>query len=447
MNEESESSDNTTTNTTNIHRLPYRSTSTSTTNNTSSSPSTSNCQQTQPQGQEEQKLSKKLLRWLTYSTRPLFIEELAEVFTIDASATSDESNNTSNECTAPFDSTKRPNDPREILDSFQYLGIDVTITDTGPNNNSSSYNNNHNGDQSQRSIFQRQQKQVRLVRPTSTSSTTPTTTTKQAINEESAQAHALIAEECLLYLLQFNQPYPTIPEEVQSAALLDYTTNYWAIHTRLAFNYEQISTTNSTLKKSTNNLHNLILKFFLDSEIVYKNWIAFFEGYTPFDSDNTTSSTSDNNDYASIYSPSFLYFTNTNPLPQPLYYAAFFGLTRTVLSLIVHLLNNRHDTTTTTTTPTTNTISVIDEHGGIAGSALTAACLTGHADVVKLLVEAGADIHLSGPLGSPLDLATEQGHARIVQILIESGPMEEVRQHLRRRTGGQIDVMRLLRRR
>ena len=340
-------------------------------------------------------LADKLRRWLTYSRRPLFIEELADVLILNDDDDEEE------EEEERFD--RRPSDPRDILAISRSLGLPINVTVVAGNTKDlSSYDG-----------FQPQMFQVRLLESASPSTTTAAAVAKDSSNHHHqetvlARAHALIAEECLAYLLQFNQPYPEMTRDIQSAALLSYTTDNWANHARLAFSSTASSSSSSS---STAKLHNLILEFFLHSEIAYKNWTAFFEGYTPFDHDDDDDGDNVNAD-----------------VPQPLYYASSFGLTNIVKGLLAH-----DDT-------------AVDEHGGPAGSALTAACLTGSSVVAKLLVEAGADINFAGPLGTPLDLATAQGHAGIVQILIESGPMEGIRQHLRRRTDGQVDIMRLLRR-
>ncbi|KAJ7136752.1 ankyrin repeat-containing domain protein [Mycena epipterygia] len=59
--------------------------------------------------------------------------------------------------------------------------------------------------------------------------------------------------------------------------------------------------------------------------------------------------------------------------------------------------------------------------GGTSGSALIQASIYGHHDLVRLLLEFGADINALGHYGTPLQGASEAGHASVVELLIERG--------------------------
>jgi ankyrin repeat protein len=60
--------------------------------------------------------------------------------------------------------------------------------------------------------------------------------------------------------------------------------------------------------------------------------------------------------------------------------------------------------------------------GGPDGNALQAATKYGHQEIVRLLIEKGADVHaLCGFSGSALQAAARHGHREIVQLLIEKG--------------------------
>ncbi|PYH87497.1 hypothetical protein BO71DRAFT_282062, partial [Aspergillus ellipticus CBS 707.79] len=52
----------------------------------------------------------------------------------------------------------------------------------------------------------------------------------------------------------------------------------------------------------------------------------------------------------------------------------------------------------------------INAQGGSHGTVLIAAVESGHLDLVKLLVEKGADPNIKGPMGTPLDVAHSKGH-------------------------------------
>ncbi|KAE8379061.1 ankyrin repeat-containing domain protein [Aspergillus bertholletiae] len=186
-------------------------------------------------------------------------------------------------------------------------------------------------------------------------------------------SHATIAKDSLTYLLQFIEPYNTIPSKIKTSYLLSYATNYWAVHARLA-------------RPETNpELTALILRF-LNSETAYLNWTAFLDGYTPF---------------SGIDGSSLVRH------PHKIYYAASFGLTSIVTMLL-------------------DTGAPVDSRGP-SGSALAAASLAGHLDTVKVLVDSGADMNLAGPFGTPLVLASGRGFADIVRFLVKSGADVEAR--------------------
>jgi len=148
-------------------------------------------------------------------------------------------------------------------------------------------------------------------------------------------------------------------------------------------------------------------------EPAYLNWTVFLDGYTPFNRDCFSE---DNDD-------------SLNHPPHPLYYASSFGLDDIARQLI-------------------NTNAPIDSKGP-AGTALAAACLSGHLETVRLLLDNSADIDAQGALGSPILLAAGRGHMDVVKLLLERGAdvtqqsegqtaLEEARKY------GHEDVARLL---
>ncbi len=54
-------------------------------------------------------------------------------------------------------------------------------------------------------------------------------------------------------------------------------------------------------------------------------------------------------------------------------------------------------------------------------NALQAAAEEGNPEIVKLLLERGADINQAGPLGNALSRAAEEGHLKTVELLLERG--------------------------
>ena len=45
----------------------------------------------------------------------------------------------------------------------------------------------------------------------------------------------------------------------------------------------------------------------------------------------------------------------------------------------------------------------------------------GHTEVVRVLLEHGADVNISRPYGTALQAATKVGHTKIVEMLLEKG--------------------------
>ncbi|KAJ5160773.1 uncharacterized protein N7482_007777 [Penicillium canariense] len=64
----------------------------------------------------------------------------------------------------------------------------------------------------------------------------------------------------------------------------------------------------------------------------------------------------------------------------------------------------------------------VNAHGGKRGNALQAACVRGHNKVVQVLLEHGADVNQQGGFyGNSLQAACHGGHDKIVQVLLEHG--------------------------
>lgn len=299
------------------------------------------------------------LWWLAFSTRPLYIDELAELSTIE------------NTQPKRINTNLRPANAHGIQHIFP--GLLVATPPSEP-------------------------QLVQLADPLIKSFLTSTASPSRGWMTTQSKAHASIAEDCLIYLLQFDRPYTVTPEKIKSSPLLRYAANYWAVHLKAA-------------GSDANGLIPLITEFF-DAETAYLNWTAFFGGHLPFDDDGNRSP--------------------TDP-PGPLYYAASFGLT----SVVKHLIDARG-------------MSATSACGGEAGSPLAAAALAGHAETVTLLIERGADVNTIGPLGSPLVLAAGAGHVGIVEALLDQGldgtstEGKSVTALMEAKRRGQSDVVRAL---
>ena len=64
-------------------------------------------------------------------------------------------------------------------------------------------------------------------------------------------------------------------------------------------------------------------------------------------------------------------------------------------------------------------------------TALMLAALEGHAEVVRVLVEAGADMNMADSYGNTARmLAADEGHAAVVQLLMEAGAGQDMADRL-----------------
>ncbi len=221
--------------------------------------------------EDNQQDALKILQWLTYSARPLRLEELVEVIAIDIKES------------PRFDAAKRYPEPRDIwmicssLISLQEEALEDS--DTG------------------NTIIQLAHFSVKeyLISPR---------IQKGRVKHYSIQevdANALIAESCLAYLLQFDEPGSLTTQSVLEFPLADYAAKYWTKHA-------QVAERDSTLAPL------LSIELLLTKGHSLLNWTRLYDPENPWqDSDLTRG------------------FDDVYP---PLYYASFTGLIRSVKSIL-----------------------------------------------------------------------------------------------------------------
>ena len=155
----------------------------------------------------------KILQWLTYSARPLRLEEVAEAIAIDVKES------------PRFNPDKRYREPRDIwriCSSLISLQEEV-LEDTGTGN--------------PRVIVQLAHFSVKeyLV-----SSRIQKGRAKHYSIQE-VDANVIIAEDCLAYLLQFDEPGSLTTKSVLEFPLANYAAIYWTKHAQVVERYSTLA--------------------------------------------------------------------------------------------------------------------------------------------------------------------------------------------------------------
>jgi ankyrin repeat protein len=189
------------------------------------------------------------------------------------------------------------------------------------------------------------------------------------------EAHELMTKASLTYLSTFDQPISISWSTAASFPLIQYAGRYWAWHYR-------------AMSNETESITSLAMSF-LDTSTshCFSNWLKI----TDPDSESWDLNLG----------------TWTCEYGQPLYYVALLGLTSLTERMIKAGSN-------------------IHAIGGHHKYALCAASYAGHKEVVRLLLENGADIdciddNTSNTENSALMLAIDQGHEEVACLFLEKG--------------------------
>ncbi|KAI9773654.1 MAG: hypothetical protein M1840_006928 [Geoglossum simile] len=310
----------------------------------------------------------RVLQWLTFSMRPMRVEEVAEALAVDM------------EGLPRFDLARRFRDPRDVLDICSSL---VTLSPA--------------------TIGCRQSEieELRLAH---------FSVKEYLVSERPApryrireiSANVSIADACLAYLLQFECPNSLSSQTAKEYPLARYAAKYWFQHAQLTEAYA--STTPQ-----------LIMQLLL-SEVAYVNWVRLFNPDEPWKEPNIA------NRLDTIAPP--LYYMSLTGLvgivrlllengadinaSGGFYGNALQAASRKGHSQIVQqLLENRANA---------------NALGGHYGNALHAASYMGHGQIVKQLLKNGAKPNApGGRYGNALQAASYMCHGRIVQQLLEHG--------------------------
>ena len=302
----------------------------------------------------------KILQWLVYSTRPMAIEEIAEVVAID----------TEGDCR--LDLENRLREPHDILTICSSL---VTTTT---------------------SIVLEEHKRSRVIEELKLAHFSVkeylisdrmrnTKASRYSLTEYSA--HDYMARTCLVYLLHFDEPTSLTIDNIHEFPLVEYAARYWTQHVK-------------EVEKETHEYkaQELCMKLLSLQHTAYFIWLRLLYSSKPWE------------EYCTIAVPESV-------LP-PLYFSSLNGLIVSTKMLLeagadVNTQAGEYDNALQAD------INVQDE---AYGNALQAASSRGHETVVRLLLDAGVNVNAqSGFYGNALQVASEEGHEAVIRLLLEKG--------------------------
>ena len=307
----------------------------------------------------------KILQWLAFSTRPLRLEELAEIVAIDVDET------------PRFDPERRWDEPQNVLMMCSSL---ITLTTTGYNpfdKENGSEPNEASQDWNvvaETSDLEGSKTYVRLahfsVKEYLVSDRIQQgPAAKYSIRE--IESHGVLAGDCIAYILQFDEPGSLTPEILAVSPLAHYAAINWAWHARHA---EKGPIENATL---------LGTELLMSERGGLLNWIRIAN--------------------PDCYSRENLSCASVDLAPK-IYYASLVGLLKQVNMLIDGGMD-------------------INAEGGRYGNALRVASHEGYKDVVQVLLDNGADVDAVGEgcQSTALQIASEKGYGNVVKILLDKG--------------------------
>jgi len=287
----------------------------------------------------------RVLLWLAFSDRPLAVDEVAEVIAIDVARN------------PAFDRDEVLEDPLEALDICSSL---VTIAKHDSNGGLEST------------------RQVAVLTHYSVKEYLVSDRIQRGqaarYSMQSAACHSTIAKACLGLLDQFQKPKSMAEDTFGECKLARYSAKFWLSHAQ--------KVGDRAAETSLAALHLLSA-----DNAAYLNWIRIHDPDRPWEE------------------PKFERVLEETP--NPLYYAALYGLGE-VTSLLLDEGAN------------------VNAQGGRYSNALQAASFRGHEAVVRLLVDKGANVNAQGgSYGNALQAASERCHEAVVRLLVDNGAVKE----------------------
>lgn len=351
-----------------------------------------------------------LLIWLTFSLRPLLLDEAAELFAFECNGS----------CLLDFDPRRRALEPRDILSICPGL-VTVAQHDRCKPENSGG------------------QLILRLVHASVKDYLLASGTNGPAkwYGIDKSKADCFIAATCLHYLLQLDSPDAITCRLQTEYPLARYASQYWPSHALLS----------RVTEPAFSPLQELMEDVFLIRPTVFRNWIRIHDPDEPWRTQEKP------------LDESFAPF-----IPSPLYIASLTGLD-TVVSCI---LSNEPEISSAegiygsalhaaAGKGFSRVVTLLLDFGvpantlGLYGTALHTAAYEGQTAVCHILLDRGADVNAGcEEFGNALEAAIYGGHEEVVQLLLHRGadPTAPGRHHVDSLNTacwvGNTDIVRLL---
>jgi hypothetical protein len=323
----------------------------------------------------------RILQWLTFSARPLLIDEVAEVVAIDAKRD------------PAFDRDEVLEDPLEVLNICSSL---ITIT----------VNDNYRVGESSRQFVALAHYSVKeyLVSDRIWMGKAARYGMRDDI------CHDTLASSCLSYLLQFQQ-LELKPDFLESFKLARYSAMFWTRHAEKR-------------DKITKETNETAIRLCCKKEPAYANWVRLWDPDKPWSKPDLQK--------------------GLEKIADPLYYAALLGLREVVELLLdkgadVNAQGGEYGNALQAASARGHEAASVRVHeavmkllldkdadvnvqGGQYGNALYTASARGHKAVVKLLLDKGAEVNAQGGrYGNALQAASARGHEAVMKLLLDKG--------------------------
>jgi ankyrin repeat protein len=332
---------------------------------------------------EYQKQVSSVLKWLAFSLRPLFLEELAEIFILD------------HEKAVPFDESDRLFSIEEVL---TYLPGLVTQVPIARYDDYSSIRHDTYVTEIKFAHFS-----IKEYLSSSRIRREDYSTAEQA-------THLHISECCLAYHLQLSETILATELYLERYSLWEYAAQYLPDHLeKVALEYSTISVTHRAKRAFATQSQSLLNIVRISSDKRGSKWTQ-----------------------------------RPDELRSPLYYVASMGAFQ-LTSLLIHNGADINEVPPSASDDTVLQEAIYKKHkaivklllehgadinaqGGWYGNALQEAGMAGDREVVQLLIRTGAQVNAEGGYyGTALQAATFLGHLNILQLFLDSGADVNVR--------------------